>query len=500
MTKAPNDQDLPGLRRPLLSGYTGVFLLLADVAALAASAILANLIHYWLVVEPTDGAFTEIWNIRGGDTRLLVFTALEFFAVAWFWQAGHYTKRRPFWDEVAQTTRILAVLAAADAIMLYLLKVPFSRFWFLATWASAIASLPILRAMTKDIMISYGIWQKPTLVIGTGQNAIETTKALRGEPMLGLEPIALVAHTAKQPNPKPSNPEPSPLEPPLPILDMHQLERILAESPRPVPVFVALDDYNNAADSGFIQTLRRLSRDILIVPPLSGFPLYGAEVHHLFRQELFFLTLRNNLGDRSTRAVKRTFDLISAGLLLVLLSPVFLYLMIRIRADGGPAFFAHSRIGAGGASFPCYKFRTMVPDAGEVLARMLRDDPEVRREWDETHKLKQDPRITPIGRYLRASSLDELPQLWNVLRGDMSMVGPRPIVEAELERYGEDAFYYLEARPGITGVWQVSGRSDTDYDFRVYLDSWYVKNWSLWYDVVILIKTVRVVLGRAGAY
>jgi Undecaprenyl-phosphate galactose phosphotransferase WbaP len=226
----------------------------------------------------------------------------------------------------------------------------------------------------------------------------------------------------------------------------------------------------------------------------------GAEVHHLFRQELFFLTVRNNLGNRSTRLIKRLFDISVSALLLLLLSPLFAYLIVRIKTDGGPAFFAHERIGLDGKPFPCYKFRTMVPNAAEVLERLLRENEQARREWDETFKLKEDPRVTKIGAFLRRTSLDELPQLWNVLIGQMSLVGPRPIVEAELERYGDDAFYYLEARPGITGVWQVSGRSDTDYDFRVYLDAWYVKNWSLWYDIVILVKTIRVVLNRAGAY
>jgi Undecaprenyl-phosphate galactose phosphotransferase WbaP len=424
-----------------------------------------------------------------------VFGALVLSAFAWFFQSGHYTKRRPFWDEIAETTRILATLAAADAITLYLLKLPFSRFWFLATWGLAIGFVPILRAITKDLLIVNALWQKPALILGTGHNAQETAKALRGEPMMGLTPVAFVAQADNYHEQQAAS-----LDLPLPILNMRDVEALSGKESRRLPIFVALDDYSSSANGTLIQKTRRLFKNIFIVPPVTGFPLYGAEVHHLFRQELFFLTVRNNLGNRSTRLIKRLFDITVSALLLLLLSPLFAYLLVRIKTDGGPAFFAHERIGLDGKPFPCYKFRTMVPNAAEVLERLLRENDQARREWDETFKLKEDPRVTTIGAFLRRTSLDELPQLWNVLIGQMSLVGPRPIVEAELERYGDDAFYYLEARPGITGVWQVSGRSDTDYDYRVYLDSWYVKNWSLWYDLVILVKTIRVVFNKSGAY
>jgi lipopolysaccharide/colanic/teichoic acid biosynthesis glycosyltransferase len=142
----------------------------------------------------------------------------------------------------------------------------------------------------------------------------------------------------------------------------------------------------------------------------------------------------------------------------------------------------------------------MVVDANAVLAELLERDPQARLEWDRDFKLKNDPRVTRIGAFLRRTSLDELPQLWNVIRGEMSLVGPRPIVQDELARYGDDVCYYLMARPGMTGLWQVSGRNDADYATRVYLDAWYVRNWSLWYDIAILFKTVRVVFKRDGAY
>ena len=139
-------------------------------------------------------------------------------------------------------------------------------------------------------------------------------------------------------------------------------------------------------------------------------------------------------------------------------------------------------------------------NAQEILEELLARDLDARSEWQKDFKLKNDPRVTPLGSWLRKTSLDELPQLWNVLKGDMSLVGPRPVVQAELERYGRDAIYYLMTRPGMTGLWQISGRNDVNYETRVYFDSWYVKNWSLWTDIAILFKTISVVTARKGAY
>jgi undecaprenyl-phosphate galactose phosphotransferase len=221
---------------------------------------------------------------------------------------------------------------------------------------------------------------------------------------------------------------------------------------------------------------------------------------HFFSHEVALLRMRNNLRRWPARLTKRLFDTLAALMLLVLLSPGFLLVALAIRLDGGPALFAHPRIGKKGQVFNCYKFRTMVVDAEKQLEQLLQRQPELRKQWQAEHKLRLDPRVSPLGRFLRRTSLDELPQLINVIRGEMSLVGPRPVVRSELPRYGDQVGYYLMVRPGMTGLWQVSGRNDVDYDTRVYLDSWYVKNWSLWHDLVILFKTVSVVLTRQGAY
>jgi Undecaprenyl-phosphate galactose phosphotransferase WbaP len=179
---------------------------------------------------------------------------------------------------------------------------------------------------------------------------------------------------------------------------------------------------------------------------------------------------------------------------------VALIAMLVKWSSKGPVFYGHERIGEGGRTFRAWKFRTMVENADETLEQYLQADPSLQVEWATNHKLKRDPRITNIGKLLRQTSLDELPQIWNVIRGEMSLVGPRPIVRNEVIKYGEEFDLYRRVRPGITGLWQVSGRSKTTYEERVTMDVHYVRNWSVWLDAYLLAKTVGVVLGKQGAY
>lgn len=199
--------------------------------------------------------------------------------------------------------------------------------------------------------------------------------------------------------------------------------------------------------------------------------------------------------------LKRGFDAAVAAVALVVLSPILLALAAAVKATSpGPVFYGHARVGWNGQAFRCLKFRTMVVEADAALERHLANDPAAAEEWAQTRKLKNDPRVTPIGKTLRRLSLDELPQFINVLRGDMSLVGPRPVVEAELERFGADVDKYLAARPGITGPWQVSGRSDVSYEERVRFDGDYVEDWSLQRDILIMIMTVPAVVRARGSY
>ena len=199
-------------------------------------------------------------------------------------------------------------------------------------------------------------------------------------------------------------------------------------------------------------------------------------------------------------AAKRVTDIVLSALFLVMFAPLFLVCTVLIRRSGAGIFYSDRRVGRNGRIFYCHKFRTMVPNANAHLSALLARDPELRREWETSFKLKHDPRVTAIGRFLRKTSLDELPQLLNVLKGEMSLVGPRPMFEEEQVRWGAAIHYYYSTRPGMTGVWQIYGRSDTDYETRIRLNVEYVRHWSYWRDIVLLAVTPRVFFVRSGAY
>jgi exopolysaccharide production protein ExoY len=197
---------------------------------------------------------------------------------------------------------------------------------------------------------------------------------------------------------------------------------------------------------------------------------------------------------------KRVLDVVGAVILGLVFSPLIVMIVFLMRKGRGSVIYRHNRVGRSGQIFSCLKFRTMVPNADQVLRDLLESNPELRAEWVRDHKLRHDPRVTRLGRFLRRTSLDELPQLLNVLKGEMSLVGPRPVVREELLRYGRNVGIYLAAKPGITGLWQVTGRNNTDYRRRVALDTYYVRNQNLFLDLYILAKTTGVVLGGDGAY
>jgi Undecaprenyl-phosphate galactose phosphotransferase WbaP len=194
-------------------------------------------------------------------------------------------------------------------------------------------------------------------------------------------------------------------------------------------------------------------------------------------------------------------DLVCATLLVIFLLPLLAVISLMVLLESGfPVLYFQKRLGYKGRTFHIWKFRTMVRNSSEILDTFLKTNPELREEWERDQKLREDPRITRIGKVLRKSSLDELPQLWNVLRGDMSLVGPRPIIDDEVSKYQESYFLYERVTPGLTGLWQVSGRNRTTYEERVAFDTYYVRNWSVWMDLYLLAKTVGVVLTGDGAY
>ena len=441
-------------------------------------------------------------EISGGDYRYFPLEQLSSFilihcimgscCVIWFWiRLRHYTYRKPFWFELKEIFRTLLIIFVIELAIVAFSRLYVSRYFWSVTWLLVFTLVPFGRVLTKNLLIKLGWYLKETIIIGNGKNAKEVFDALNNEPYLGFN-IKLFINTEEYK---------SEFIEGVPVMRHNPELLIKLVSPEFTQFILAIDEENKVKQDFWLRYLiRKGCRSISVIPDFRGIPLYGTDMSFLFSHEMVLFRVNNNLAKRSSRFIKRVFDILGASFLLIFLFPLCIPLYFLIKKDGGKLIYEHSRIGQNKKEFKCLKFRTMVNNSDEVLERILATDESARLEWEKDFKLKDDPRITPIGRWLRARSLDELPQLWNVLKGEMSLVGPRPIVKEELPYYQEDVDYYLMAKPGMTGLWQVSGRNNVSYDTRVYFDTWYAKNWSLWNDIVILFKTLKVVWKKAGAY
>lgn len=469
-------------------------LIVADTMAFVLVFALAVGLTWLFRSERIGGSF-DMWWYDTGKKQMAVYAVLALCAMLAMGWRGHYSQRIPFWDELLQLVKVLLLFGLFNGVVVLLLKLSVSRFLWPVLWGLALVLVPFIRQCMRRFLLRRGSLAVPTVIIGAGAKAREAYRALQSEPLLGFDVQAFIAL---------GNSDKTRLDlghKALPVYSAsdHGLTEAI-DSLQPVNIIIALSGEELSQLETQIEQLGLRYRHIYMIPALAGLPLFGVETLHFFSHEVLFLRIHNNLAAWSTQWLKRGFDIIVSGLSLIVLAPLFAWIAWYIRRDGGNVFFGHTRIGRHGTPFPCYKFRSMVPNAEAVLKNLLATDPQAKAEWDKDFKLRNDPRITPIGHFLRKTSLDELPQLWNVLKGEMSLVGPRPIIEAELERYEDKVDFYLCTRPGVTGLWQVSGRNDIDYRERVALDAWYVKNWNLWYDIAILFKTVGVVLKRDGAY
>lgn len=479
------------LRRPVIQA---VVLVIGELGAFIAAAAIAT-------GDPCRGGEQSVCSLAdlANQKILLVYGLLMLGWFIWFGLVKRlYTHRKPFWSELGQVLVGVVTFALIHVALVGVFNTGQSLRQVLVAWFCLMVLLPLARQASRRFLMRFGLWTVPTIIIGQGVNAKEAYLALQSEPNMGFKVHAFAVILPKDERRKRLRGHP-PVEG-VPLLSLSLQPEDLAQL-QGFNCLVAMD--NN--ESKFRDTvLRSLNQnkiaDVHVIPSMRGVPLYGMETFNFFSHEVLLIQLHNNSASALLRGSKRLFDIVCSATLLMLLSPIFMILAYKVTRDGGKAFYGHERVGNKGKLFKCYKFRSMVANSQEVLAHLLATDPVAKAEWDLDFKLKNDPRVNKLGALMRRTSLDELPQLWNVLKGEMSMVGPRPVVKAELARFGDDTDYYLMVHPGITGLWQVSGRSDLDYVTRVYLDAWYVKNWSLWTDVAILFKTFAVVFGRKGAY
>lgn len=376
-----------------------------------------------------------------------------------------------------------AQLAAAFAVDRFVPSVP----GLLLQWGVILLLALLVRYGLRSLLIRSGHYGRAISIIGAGQTAALAIAHLKASPAYGLNPVA-----AYDDNPALQGTQ---IEG-VPIIG--SIDDALTE-PRTLQALISIPGARAEVQQRVVNQVYAAYPFTWVVPDLFGVPNQALQPHNI--GSVASLEIKNNLRSVQARFIKRTIDLLGAGLGGLIILPVLLLIAVAIKLDSpGPAVYRARRLGRDGRPFDCLKFRSMHRDAEAKLKEVLDSDPVLRAEFEATHKLKDDPRVTRVGAFIRKTSLDELPQLGNVLNGTMSLVGPRPIVQAEVEKYGDIYEVYKQVRPGMTGYWQANGRSDTSYDERVAMDKFYVTNWTPWLDVVVLIQTVRVVLMGKGAY
>jgi Undecaprenyl-phosphate galactose phosphotransferase WbaP len=356
-------------------------------------------------------------------------------------------------------------------------------------WILSLVALPLSRAVLRHRLAAKSWWGYPVVILGAGNTGQAVAQALSQQPGLGLKPVAFL------------DDDPTKRESinGIPLLGGLELAAQVAQEWGVRHGVLAIPSATRVRMLEVIERYGSAFERLILIPNLFGMASLWVSATDM--GGILGLELRHNLLRPSSRVLKRLIDLLGFVLGGTVLLPLVAILAVLIKLDSkGPVFYAHGRLGKNGQKFRAWKFRTMVQDAEQVLRQSLATNLELRTEWEQDQKLKNDPRITRVGRWLRKTSLDELPQLWNVLKGEMSLVGPRPIVQAEVERYGDRFALYSKVLPGITGMWQVSGRNDTSYAERVALDTYYVRNWSPWLDFYLLARTVWAVLWSQGAY
>jgi Undecaprenyl-phosphate galactose phosphotransferase WbaP len=350
----------------------------------------------------------------------------------------------------------------------------------------ASVALALIRSAVRRVGSQFSWWGYPVVLFGGGEVALSVLRKLKSQPRLGLRPLALVTDRISE----------SQMEG-VAICRMEHLSHLLSFGVK--HAIVAAPELSQSEYAEVLERSGDAFPYMIIIP----------DTHIIWKSDSYTrdlmgmpgLQVRNNLLQPASRIAKRAIDLGLCLLLTPLLLPLTAIIGILIAIESGfPVLYSQKRLGYDGRGFHIWKFRTMVRNAAEALESTLASDPVLRKEWMETQKLRNDPRITRVGKILRKTSLDELPQLWNVIKGEMSFVGPRPIVHEEVAKYKEAYSWYSRTTPGITGLWQVSGRNHTTYAERVAYDTYYVRNWSVWMDVYLLAKTVTVIFTGDGAY
>ena len=454
-------------------------LAITDLITLLVSVALSLVVKAVLIGHLTLSGYVRLWPF------LFVFIAV-YAAVGLYSGVGLSPPEEL--RRVTLSSALVFVSLAAMTVSLRGAREYFTWTLFLAMGLSVVL-LPVFRAAVRYLFANEAWWGYPAVVFGSGPAGQRVVRALLADPGLGLKPVAVV-------DDEPDAPE---TIQGVPVMGGFELANTVASSQRLVYAVVAMP---GVPSSRFLSMIERYGLNfshVLMIPNLFGFSSLWVNPRSVGGMLGLEVCQQAFVPERQwpKRVLDLTLTIVGGILILPLIAGIALWIRL---SSAGPAFYSQRRIGHGGTEFRAWKFRSMVENADYVLEDHLAENPDLRDEWERDHKLRKDPRVTRAGQFLRRTSLDELPQLWNVLKGEMSLVGPRPIVEAEVSRYGVNFDLYTRVKSGLTGLWQVSGRNDTSYDERVDLDTFYVRNWSVWLDLCILFRTIGTVLLRKGAY
>ena len=422
----------------------------------------------------------------------IYFFITPLFFIIFLKSEGAYLRDMPFINTAKKIFLATLYSIIVAVFLMYFSKVSgdVSRIFVFTTWFMSFWCLLIERWILAKLFSKSKQFKEPLLIVGAGKTSEIILESFKRDSGFNYEVIGFMDDNPKSNYIKNNYKVFGSIEETVEIIKEKNLDSLLISAPGLEKE--KLVDLLNVVEP-HVTTIE-------FIPDLIGVPVGGLEVRRLIDARLVLMIVRNNLARVYNKILKRFFDLFLCLLALPLFLLISIIISILIYIDSpGPVIFAHHRIGKHGKEFSCYKFRSMVTNSKEYLEEYLANNPKARNEWERDYKLKDDPRVTRIGKFLRKTSLDELPQVLNVIKGEMSLVGPRPIIRDEIVKYGEYINDFYLVPPGITGVWQVSGRNNLSFEERVKLDKWYIQNWSLWMDFVIFMKTIKVVLGKVGA-
>lgn len=486
--------------RTLVPRFIAAFIFMVDVS-MFLSAI--------LLVEPFINFFVKPFlALEWEEGPTLQLNGIYYFLVGAcvlgrFLYKGHYTRRFPWYSQVERILKTAAFFAMLDAFVQFQYDVhpsALAPIYQLGFWVICASLLLIGRYVALTVVSYMGDWDLPVVLVGNAPSVLDCLYAFKADGHTGYTVKAILLQNAKD----------TPLDTVI-VPKAYRDVPVIEDSAASIAYLKDNPDYFYILDIGelgqernqdLMAAVEKHAANWAVIPNVRFVDAYGMEPHYFFGNDVMILHRRDRLKMPVERFCKRAIDVFATFWALppLLIMTIIVYISKKMAKSDTPLFYGGERVGAGGKPFKCWKFCTMRADSDKMLQDYLASSEEAREEWAKFNKLKNDPRIdSHVSAFLRKSSLDELPQLWNVFVGDMSLVGPRPLLPNEVQLYG-DFDNYRSVRPGITGLWQVSGRNETTFQQRVYWDGWYVRNWSLWHDIVIMIKTLRVFMIGEGAY